>query len=528
MMLPDNRNACFKNLLGMGSFIGAFCLLAYILHSQDMLGLEAVGIISVAGGYLLYQFILSFTARPRECAHDDEESERTPSPKNNGGPVGVTAPYLVGAICIMFCGMTWHSMALKGATRIQPLPASCSAYVNKGDWVTLNGCDEGPRGQSYRSFGIASESTCSSQNGVNVWGWEAQSPASHCRFKQRDPKSLKKILTKSTVYFVGDSITRYLYHSFCRQLGVTDSGAYDATEGKHHNVDRMVGDISVDFMWAGYATELAEAVKNITKFPLYPPKASDKKRPDLVVLGGGAWDKLWEYSTDDQKTQLRKTLDELAVEIQKLRQLKIPVVWLTPTTINTAALPSEEKRLNINEEEMEIMRTLYQSQGILSSSSFVIDGPVFTASRVAESFDGVHYPHQVYSAGAQILCNALDWLIPEPLTGEPKPPPTPGAMAHPKLGLMILCFVFFGVIGFDGFMGFSYLAAIFVPAVSPLVLHQEAFSSLHRMKNLPPMEKMHTPANSTSSVQMSTSMPTPSNSQNFDEEEAASLLGKEY
>jgi hypothetical protein len=512
MMLPDNRDACFKNLMGMGTVIGIFCSLAWLLDHANMLSLQAVGIISMACGYLLYVFLLRFTARPGEAPAEE-------STRDKGRAVGLTAPYLVGAIFVLFCGMGWHSMALKGATKILPLPATCQAYVNTGKWVTLNGCDEGTRGQEYRDAGIAPESTCSSQNSAYVWGWNQPKSSTHCRFKQRDPKSLKNELKSRTIVFAGDSITRYLYHSFCRQLGVKDAGAYNATEGKHHDINRLIGDIQVDFVWAGFAPELADAAKNITKMPLYPPKASVKKRPDMVILGGGAWDKLWMYSTDEEKMKLKRTYGELASQMQQLRQLDIPVVWFVPTTVNTEGLPSEEKRMNINEEEMEVIRSLHQSEGVLSSSSFVIDGPAFTAARVSESFDGVHYPHQVYSAGAQILANAADWLLPEPLTGEPKPAPRPGAMAHEKLGLMIFFFAFFGIVGFDGFMGFSYLAAIFVPSVAPARLYQEAFSSLHRKMNLPAIEMQAQPS-------VVSDIPSPPSSGNFDEE-AVGLLGKD-
>jgi hypothetical protein len=518
MVLPNNRDTCLKNLAGMCSIIASYCLIAYVLDKEGLLTLQAVGIVVVASGYLLYQALMHYVANPAEL--EREKSPPTSRNNNKGGPVVLTAPYLMGAIVVLFCGLSWHSMALKGAGRIQPLPATCEAYVNKGDWAALNGCDEGSRGQGYRSNHVSAESTCSAQNNVYVWGWDDPKPSSHCRFKQRDVKSLKKWLKNRNVIFAGDSITRYFYHAFCRQLGVNDAGNYNAIEEKHKNIDRPIGDVNVDFMWAGFATELVDTVKNITTYPLYPPNKSGKKRPDMVVLGGGAWDKLWIYSTDEEKLQLRVALGELATQIQVLRELKVPVVWFVPTTVNSAALATVEKRQNINESAMEEIRALYQSQGILSSASFVVDGPAFTASRVSESFDGVHYPNQVYSAGAQILSNALDWLLPEPLTGDPKPPPEPGAMGHPKLGLMIFCFVFFGLVGFDGFMGFSYLAAIFVPSVSPLGLYQEAFSSLHRNKNLPAIE-MQTPPAPVASV------PSAPSSLNFDEEEAASLLDKE-
>jgi N-acetylneuraminate 9-O-acetyltransferase len=519
MVLPDNRSACFKNLTGMLAVVGGFCGLAYVLESQNMLSLSTVGIVSVAGGYILYTYLLSCTRWPNESSAEEDFAKR--SPRN---PMNLALSCVIATAAVGTCGAIWHTMAVKGATRIQLLPATCQAYANKGNWVARNGCDEGPRGVEYRKFGISAESTCSAQNAVYVWGWEEQDPASHCRFKQRDPKSLKAHLRGRTIYFAGDSITRYLYHSFCRQLGIADAGAYNASEGKHHDIARQIGDIDAEFVWAGFATDVVEATKNITSGIV-------KSKPDLVVLGGGAWDKLWVYNTDAEKETMKKALNELTIQMRTLRdKMGVPVVWLTPTTVNSNALPSEEKQKNINENEMKKLRALYESEGVLASASFVIDGEAFTSSRVAESFDGVHYPHQVYSAGAQILCNAMDWLLPVPNKVPPKPAPSPGAMAHVPLGLMMLCFAAAGLFLFDGFMGFSYLAAIFAPGVAPSRLFYEAFSSLHQKKKLPALE-MHP-------LQQSSSQSPPSRTNSLnggsppfvrgaDEEEVVSLMGKE-
>jgi hypothetical protein len=481
MMLPDNKAACYKNLMGMGLTLGFFCILAALLDNAEMLSLKAVGVISVALGYTLFQFLLSFTAR-----HGGAMEAANPSRNNEG--FALATPYLGGAIAVVFLGMFWNRMATLGATRIQPLPATCDVFANKGDWVTINGCDEGSRGEAYRSLGISAETTCNDQNTVNVWGWYKQDPKLHCRFKQRDVKSLKKTLQGRTIYFVGDSITRYVYHSFCRQLGVADAGAYDATQVKHENITRTIGDITVDFVWAGFSSELVDQAKSILKLPVQEADPNKEKRPDLVIFGGGAWDRLWEYDTDEKKKEIVANYGALAASMKEIERLPVPVVWITPTTTNSAALPSEEKRANISEEEMQKFRLVQGETGITGAASFVIDGPAFTSARVAESFDGVHYPHQVYSAGAQILANALDWLLPDQIPGNPKAPPDPGAMAHTTLGLMILVFAFFGIIGFDGFMGFSYFAAIFIPSLAPYRLFHEAFSALHRRKNLPPLE----------------------------------------
>ena len=105
------------------------------------------------------------------------------------------------------------------------------------------------------------------------------------------------------------------------------------------------------------------------------------------------------------------------------------------------------------------------------------------------SYDGVHYPFSVYDAGAQILANALDWLLPDKDTSDPFVAPRPGAMAHPPLGLMMLAFVLVALFLFDGFMGVSYLAAFCVPNAMPTNLYLEAFASLHQRMGLPAIEE---------------------------------------
>jgi len=478
MVLPNNRDACFRNLFGMVSVIVFYCCLAYFMKAAGLLSLQVVGFVSFAGGYLLYSFLLDYS-KPMEYTSDEEQPSSTARRIN---PATTVISCIIAAVAVSSCGLGWNTMAHNGAAKIQLLPATCGEFANDGQWMSLNGCFEGQRGREYREFGVSTVSTCSAQNEVFVWGWNEQEPSSHCRFKQRDPKSLKKHLKDRTIYFVGDSLTRYLYHSFCRQLGISDSGSYDANAGKHHDISQTVGDISIEFIWASYAADVLEAVGNITS-------KGSKNRPDLVVLGGGAWDKLHMYNTDEEKETMKSVVGDLAKGIEKLRNKGVPVVWSTPTTINTPALPQENgKQENINEDEMQIIRDLYKSQGVLSSSSFVIDGESFTRMRVAESFDGVHYPHNVYSAGAQILCNAMDWLLPTPNVGVPNPPNQPGAMSHPTLGLLLLCFAAAGIYLFDGFLGFSYLAAMIVPSVSPRGIYFEAFSILHQNKHLPALE----------------------------------------
>jgi hypothetical protein len=84
---------------------------------------------------------------------------------------------------------------------------------------------------------------------------------------------------------------------------------------------------------------------------------------------------------------------------------------VTPTTINSWALNTEQKRNNIREEQMEAFRDLYLKEGVAGAATFLFHGPAYTRDRADESYDGIHYPFSVYDGGAQILANALDWLL---------------------------------------------------------------------------------------------------------------------
>lgn len=272
-------------------------------------------------------------------------------------------------------------------------------------------------------------------------------------------------------------------------MRVTGSGAYNTKLPKWADLKNPIGDTVMEFKWAPLAKDQVNVLKDIRARPNVAQGPEGDIKPDMIVMGGGAWDRLHVFATDEDKESHRNTLKELANQMRIAKAENIPVVWIIPTTINTNALTTDEKRANIKEEDMEAMRALYAGLGVLQASSFAIDGPAFTASRVDESYDGVHYPHGVYEAGAQILANAMDWLLPkQKVENDPFVAPQPGLMANPTLGLMMLCIVFTGLVFFDGFMGFSYLASLFVRGVMPSDLYEEAFATLHRAKDLPEIE----------------------------------------
>ncbi|KAL7448836.1 hypothetical protein ACHAWC_000966 [Mediolabrus comicus] len=306
---------------------------------------------------------------------------------------------------------------------------------------------------AYRDYQAYSFGTCLPHGNAQMWSWDKQASHTHCRFSHRDELQVKKVLSRRKVIFIGDSMTRNLYHASLRVMGITGSGAYDATLPKHQDVSILPWESTpVVFKWAPLAIDQLAILKEIND---KSTEGDENLAQDLIVLGGGAWDRLHVYATDEDRKSHAATLKELSAEMQRSQQQQhAAVVW----------------------EDMEARRASYAENGVLDASSFVIDGPAFTASRVSESFDGVHYPPQIYDAGAQILFNSLDWLL-KPPELETMTPPRIGKMSNPILGFMMLVLVCIGLFSFDGFLGFTYLASAFVKGLKPHELNREAFHS---------------------------------------------------
>lgn len=465
MLLPNDREMCLRNLAALTATIAGFVGLAFVLKTLNLLHLPMVAGCSFALGFILFQSVVGATQRGGGS-----------SPAVAGKKTNDAAGLMVGAVVVVVVGIVWHNMSQVGAAKIQPLEPHCADYVNYGVWVPMDNCNEFSRGSAYRNQGVMSLGTCAGGMQTTAWGWKEPDPASHCRFARRDAKGLSKALNHRKLVFVGDSGIRNLYQAVSRQMGVKEAGLVNTTLPKWSDQHRTVKKTELEFKWAPYATDQVEKLKGLV---------ASGTAIDTIIMGGGAWDRLHKYGNDADKNQFLKSVDELAQEIRKSRESGIPVVWTTPTTIYSDALQTDEKRANIREPQMEDIRGLYKSKNVNEAASFVLDGPAFSSGRASESYDGVHYPFTVYEAGAQILLNAEDWLLPDRDTSDPFTPQYPGKMADPVLGGMMLCFIAMGLFFFDGFMGVSYLASLFVPSVTPSVLWEEAFTSLHRRVGLP-------------------------------------------
>jgi hypothetical protein len=484
MLLPNDKAKCVQNLTYMVFTILGFYMLAYSLSTVNAISTTSVVILCVTAGVLIYQSVLdlcwrSFRESPPVPSNTlPVDSVATPIIPEKESIVIKVSPPLIGTLVIFILSLLWQVTTKNGAGKILPLPPMCEADVNNGRWVPINGCNEFSRGSGYRHYHVSGMASCTNSY---VWGWYATPSNSMCRFSNRSDKRLKSQLTQRHMVFIGDSMIRNLFHAFSRAMGEESAGAYDATLPKHSDVSRPIGTTQLEFRWAPMAEDALGKLEQYNK-----GAASAQAVPDVLVMGGGAWDRLHSWAIVDKEHKiLRKTLKTLADEMGKAKLNGIPSVWVNPTTINTKALLTDEKRENLKEVDMQQMRELTAQMGVWLASSFVLDGTAFSRDRVQESYDGVHYPPQVYDAGAQILANSMDWVLFDRLTKDEFVPPRPGSMASPMMGVAMLGFVSLGLFLYDGFFGFSYIASIFVKGVFPKDLYEESFSSLHEKMKLP-------------------------------------------
>ena len=481
MLLPNDLRICMVNLGMLASTYLLCYLIILFLIGTNTLDMLALGICSMFGGSVIYSTIMSFAGQSfSELA--------TSATFRDARMVSKYLPfhYLGAGVILCLLGSSWNYMALYGASKLQPLPETCVEYVRTGAWLPVDLCTDDVQGKLSRSHGVSGLATCAPSSPTHVWGWNGPPPATHCRMRQRSSVSVLESLQNRNITFVGDSVLRHLYHSMCRQVGDAKAGAYNTATEKHGNFTRRYQTLGLDFRWAPYTYPTADGTLGDTLRSIFE---NEERLPDAIVVGGGAWDQLHYNHNETAKENLVEGIRQVATEIRRLREASVSVTWVIPTTINTWGLMTEQKRENLREEQMVSLRALYKDHGIHDASNFVIDGASFTKDRVSDSYDGVHYPLEVYDAGSQIILNAFDWLLPadENLSKQSNSPKLE-TMAHPFYGIVVVALLLLSLLSLDAFCGLSTFACTvaFTTGIVPSAICNEAYNELHQRKNLPP------------------------------------------
>lgn len=497
MLLPANDEAkSVRNVVVFGAAILITHGITLILRAMGILNLNTIATSIIILGVFLYQAIMDTTWNSYRRLHGKGLKVRGTAA--NESMTAKASPFIIGTLVVFLLGITLNIASLLGAkSGVVPLDIDCEPLANDGAWVDIDACSPFERGISAREYGVGgfyeSISLCGEES-ISQWAWNHNSDSSACHFHHRSKLELRKKLSGKKVVFVGDTMLREMFHSVCRSLGKKNCGEFDSLAPAHADTKITVGETELEYRWAPLAVDEEKKLKE------YRTDSEVKGKPDIILVGGGAWDRLHVYATDEDQESHKQAVKKLASEINEMRTESIPTIWMTPTTVNTQALNNEEKRIQMSEEGMQEMRKIYADLGVEAASAFVLDGPSFTYSRAGESYDGIHYPHEVYDVGTQILANAMDWLLPfddvENGAGPEYDPLPLGSMSNPFLGMMILCFIAIGLFFFDGYVGFSYLSSAFVRVDStfdsssayslmPNDVFEEAFRPLHQRFRLP-------------------------------------------
>jgi hypothetical protein len=268
-LLPNDRKACMQSLLAIGLLIAGFYFTAVILSRMHSLSLAAIGIISTICGGLLYQTVLDSTwyeyhssvkkAREEEDEEEDEtksffdKSEVSYSTAGDIGKESIVSkmcPPIIGFMFLFVIGSIWNQIAVAGAGAVGPLPSDCGKFANKGQWIQVDGCSESYRGMAYREYHVAVSGTCSRNSGSYIWVWEEQPARTRCRFGNRGAAKLRRMLNGRHLIFIGDSMTRNMYHASLRAMGTKEAGSYDATIPKHTDLSETMFDTAqINFKW---------------------------------------------------------------------------------------------------------------------------------------------------------------------------------------------------------------------------------------------------------------------------------------
>ena len=464
MLFPqEDDDRCIQHATYVAAGIIISCALTAMLDWSGLVNVGTITTITIVCGILLYQSVID------KMWDDYKDSGAERAQRHNSDFAFIklattkVGPPLIGTAILL---IVWSIWSFSGG----PLHP-CGLSANDGHWVPVNPClSRGRLHREYHATDYLSPEECSKSTAANLqWTWQGNS---HCRYRYHTDMEIQQKLQGKRVVLIGDSSIRSLFHSLSRFMG-DDTVGSEGTAASHSDATKRYGSTTLEYKWAPLSTDISTKLKAF--------KAATSRQPDIVIAGGGSWDRLHFSVTEDDLQSQQDTITKLA---RSLVEVNAPVVWFVPPTINTQALNSDDKRTQMSEERMAEMRQMYIELGVTSSVSFVLDGPSFTRERVAESYDGIHYPSAIYDAGAQILFNAFDkaMILQSASITSPYHLPKPGSLGIPYLGLMMICIALIGLFFFDAYFGVSYLAQVFVmnDTVSPGELYNDAFAAIFK------------------------------------------------
>jgi hypothetical protein len=443
MMLPDDKNIAWVNALTMCVVMAALYAAAFFLHGFSPSLLE-IAIASIGLALMALLFITRTNSKLSEA--------------NRGGAFNragvVLAAALAGALVIQLLSdavtsptvtMPTGSIAsmvgaATGSKKMHTVSQECLAAISKGSWRETR-CDEG-KSPKLTAF-------CQTAQ----WSWEPTS----CPVERIPTSKMRNIFMNKRVLFLGDSEVRSVYHQFVALLDPPHrhNGSTIAKHSDIHYHAPFDAGLYVDFIWAPAVSNITASMKAVLR-----SSAPSTNTPySLVVAGAACWDALLGKSL----TSYSADLGTLAETVHLRQANATKMIWLQPTTIHSARLISDEKKMHMSEEVIEKHRDAFHLSPKAEFDS-VIDTTKASELRTFEPVDGLHFSNEVYEVVAQMVVNGYIVHFPTPTSIKGKGgkyiPKTTGSMSFPGYGAFALALSFVMIFFMDSFLGMGYLSLL--------------------------------------------------------------------
>ncbi|CAL5218696.1 g407 [Coccomyxa viridis] len=263
----------------------------------------------------------------------------------------------------------------------------CDALFNSGNWVGIPrvGCDPS----------TLSVATCG-PNHTDNWQWS--SDALRCGAHRLSTAELQAPLSERWVVVAGDSIARFFFAALLRLL--SGDGKQQVVYG-HRDFEYMLpGNVRASFIWAPYAANLTTMYTNWTR---------SGESPHVVVMSAGLWHMLHIHSPADFAKQLQRLKQAMKTFLTHNKAAHpVPVSFFSISEVYPPKLKTEEKRLHLTLESVDLYNRAIQDAGLLvpDGALYLVDMHHLTQGCGPScTHDGLHYSNATYDAALQIWAN---------------------------------------------------------------------------------------------------------------------------
>jgi N-acetylneuraminate 9-O-acetyltransferase len=450
MILPENKDIAWRNMIGTALLLFFFALVAFSLQ------FFAVSWFGMGLTCLLLFLVLSLPMKRFGRGFQDNELLHTLWKRM----AFVCAVLFFTGLIYQFVATPSPQSSLTSSSTAIPssslyenpsLINQCQTrHLSSGHWIRNNNCPQ----VSSSSPAQESSAHCLSSE----WKWTQSSGGSGggggCRFHQIKDSEAAKLFKTHQIVFVGDSTVRAVYHRLNKLLS---SGYQEPLTDKHQSLSytHRALNTTVEFRWAPF---LSNATLEMAAL-----KAGKGQTRVLYVLGATLWDMLHHHDPrayEQQVLLLQKTLEQREVDRRS-------VYWILPLHVIDEKLNTDDKKRFMSEATVEEYRRMTLSSPLGNGVHFINSANI-TAHREEDTVDGVHYSPEIYDVIAQLISNSylLDHYrdLTKPAPAAPASKPTPqkgkptGSMSNSVNGLITLLVAAVMILTWDNFFGLGWFS----------------------------------------------------------------------